>query len=164
MATKKSKNRITDGQKQRYSDYLKSNKWKSIRRKIIERDKRTCTSCGKMASDTNSISNFDVHHINYKYIFKEEENLECLRLVCRSCHDNITKAQRKGRKKRAERKGITVSIDINMFNENFKSLHKISDKAEMLLRMSKNFPFINEEFNKCFNAIIEKLNKRQLKE
>jgi len=158
----KPKKRVSSSQKQRYCDYLKSAKWKSIRQKIIKRDDSTCTSCGIRASKDFQINNFEIHHINYKHIFKEEENLESLRLVCKNCHQKITKAQQRGRKKANLKKGITVSIDMSVFRENFESLHTIMDKATMLLRMNKNHSFINEEFNKCFRVIIEKLEKKDL--
>lgn len=154
------KRQTTKKHREAYAKYLRSEKWKTIRHKIIARDESTCTSCGRKANDSYGINNFDVHHINYKHLFKEEENLESLRLVCRSCHDNITRAQRRGRKKATAKKGSTISIDMNVFFDNFNSLHKLEDKALMLLRMNKRHYFINEEFNKCFNAIIERLKKK----
>lgn len=93
VSSKKKRKKITKADKQKYADYLKSSKWKAIRQVVAERDKFTCQRCKKSVKDY-----FEIHHRNYKHIFHEEEDLSCLVCLCKSCHEAITKKQRKGRK------------------------------------------------------------------
>ena len=65
-----------------YRDYLKSNEWKTIARKVRKRDKYKCVLC-------NNISNLQVHHTTYDNIFKETNHLEDLITVCSNCHKKI---------------------------------------------------------------------------
>lgn len=63
--------------KSKYNLYLESDKWKQIRRKILERDGYKCRICG-----TNY--NLRIHHLTYKRLYNENE--EDLITVCESCH------------------------------------------------------------------------------
>jgi len=60
-----------------YSKYIKSNRWKSIRLKILDRDNFKCKDCGNYASE--------VHHFNYNFLGEEKES-ECCISLCKDCH------------------------------------------------------------------------------
>lgn len=92
-ARQKSKEKKTN--KQKYSTYLKSAKWKNIRQSVAKRDNYICQHCGKDVKN-----GFEIHHKNYKHIFHEEEDLSCLVCLCQECHENITKHQKIGQKKK----------------------------------------------------------------
>ena len=61
-----------------YQDYLSSGLWRSIRRRVIERDNGKCYGCGKKARQ--------VHHLSYGWPSLTGESLEQLVSVCRKCH------------------------------------------------------------------------------
>lgn len=63
--------------KSKYNLYLESDKWKQMRRKILERDGYKCRICG-------ANYNLHVHHLTYKRLYNENE--EDLITVCESCH------------------------------------------------------------------------------
>lgn len=66
-----------------YRDYLNnSDKWKAISENIKLRDGCACKLCG-------STKNLQVHHMNSKYRFKEENHPECLITLCAECHEKI---------------------------------------------------------------------------
>jgi 5-methylcytosine-specific restriction endonuclease McrA len=81
--------------RQAYLDYLASDAWKAIRRRVLARDKWTCQDCNARAGD--------VHHETYDRFGHEE--LDDLASLCRSCHD-----VRHGRKKSPDphQKGFRV--------------------------------------------------------
>lgn len=60
-----------------YINYLKSDKWKNLRLKILERDNYICQNC-----KTNKACH--VHHLTYDRIGRE--NLEDLIAICLDCH------------------------------------------------------------------------------
>lgn len=68
-----------------YKDYLKSDTWKLMVRKIKKRDK-VCQGCGWVAY-------LDVHHKTYAHFTREFEDE--LVLVCRACHDAIHRKHKK---------------------------------------------------------------------
>lgn len=68
--------------KKAYNDYLHSYEWRTKRKLALEFYGRNCCLC----SSTHSIQ---VHHRNYKNLFKE--NMEDLILLCESCHRNFHK-------------------------------------------------------------------------
>lgn len=59
-----------------YDDYLQSNKWKILRKSIINKRKK-CERCGYD-------KNLQVHHKHYRTIFNESPN--DLELLCARCH------------------------------------------------------------------------------
>ena len=60
-----------------YKDYLKSDRWREIRRRIWRAAKGRCALCGEKGSA--------VHHKTYARVGNEwEEDLE---LLCKLCHD-----------------------------------------------------------------------------
>lgn len=65
-----------------YYAYLKTERWKKIARKRIEKDNYNCTICG-------TAKNLQVHHITYENLF--HENLYDLVTVCKGCHAEIHK-------------------------------------------------------------------------
>jgi 5-methylcytosine-specific restriction endonuclease McrA len=60
-----------------YIEYLKSDKWKNLRLKILERDNNLCQKC-----KTNQACH--VHHLTYERLGRE--NLEDLISICLDCH------------------------------------------------------------------------------
>ena len=67
-----------------YQQYLKSSKWKKISKAVKERDNNQCVKC-------QSKENLNVHHLTYDNIFNEQDYLEDLTCVCKTCHENIHK-------------------------------------------------------------------------
>jgi len=63
----------------KHSEYIKSDAWKAIRKKALERDNYTCQDCG--IHDAK-----EVHHLTYDNFGKEP--LEDLVSLCRPCHGN----------------------------------------------------------------------------
>ena len=66
----------------KYSNYIQSNKWKTIRNEVLKRDKNLCQEC-------NINPAVEVHHKTYENLFNEK--LEDLMSVCKDCHINIHK-------------------------------------------------------------------------
>lgn len=60
-----------------YREYLKSDKWKKLRTKILERDKYVCWGCDGVATE--------VHHLDYDCLGIDNEEKHCVSL-CRVCH------------------------------------------------------------------------------
>lgn len=65
--------------KKTYKEFLKSEYWSNVRKKILARDEYKCRNCG-------SKNKLEVHHTTYKNHFKEHNNLQDLRTLCRPCH------------------------------------------------------------------------------
>jgi len=66
-----------------YKRYRKSTQWKSIREIILNRDGYKCR-CG-------STNRLQVHHLSYKYKFREYLKLTDLITLCHECHEEIHK-------------------------------------------------------------------------
>ena len=64
----------------RYKAYLKSDKWKAKRKKVLQRDNYICQECKIQRA-------WQVHHDTYERIF--HERLLDLRSVCGDCHKEI---------------------------------------------------------------------------
>lgn len=73
------KGRSAEFQKE-YDAYLKTEKWRALRTKILRRANGVCEGCGKLAAT-------QVHHLTYKHIF--EEFLFELVAVCDPCHKRL---------------------------------------------------------------------------
>lgn len=65
--------------KEFYSEYMKSDKWKAIRLKVLKRDNNLCQACLDAPAQ-------DVHHKTYENI--GDELMYELISVCRYCHFN----------------------------------------------------------------------------
>lgn len=61
-----------------YKHYLNSSLWRSIRNKVMQRDKYTCRKCGSRASQ--------VHHMDYKKSTLDGSDVSGLVAVCNKCH------------------------------------------------------------------------------
>lgn len=68
--------------KQQYYAYLKSDQWREKRRAALQFYGNNCCLCGTR-------HNIQVHHRNYRNIFKE--SMEDLILLCESCHKTFHK-------------------------------------------------------------------------
>lgn len=66
----------------KYKVYLLSDKWKTIKNKILAKYNNRCVFCG-------SDNKLQVHHLSYKHIYDEGNHLEDLVLVCDKCHKMI---------------------------------------------------------------------------
>jgi hypothetical protein len=64
-----------------YREYLRSPLWKSIWRKVLNRDGNRCHVCGKWA--------IQVHHLSYERNVLLGDDLSQLRSICRGCHKRI---------------------------------------------------------------------------
>ena len=62
--------------KQKYHNYLRSDKWSAIRTQVIK-DRESCEKCW-------GNERLEVHHKTYANVFKEQ--MEDLQLLCRRCH------------------------------------------------------------------------------
>ena len=65
-----------------YSNYLKSEEWQNLRRKVLARANGRCEGCGDKPAT-------DVHHLTYERFGKEM--LFDLVAVCKECHKKIHK-------------------------------------------------------------------------
>jgi hypothetical protein len=63
-----------------YKSYLKSDLWKDVRKKVMERDQYRCKFCNKKATH--------VHHEHYNLDTMSGKNLRHLHSVCKDCHEN----------------------------------------------------------------------------
>lgn len=72
-----------------YLIYLDSVKWKNKREEALNHYGRFCNKC-------KSSTNLQVHHLTYKTLYNEE--LEDLMILCKSCHMNLHKEIKQGRK------------------------------------------------------------------
>ena len=69
-----------------YNQYIKSDKWKAIRLKVLKRDNNVCQACLEAPAQ-------DVHHLTYCNI--GDELMYELISVCRDCHFNRIHKYRK---------------------------------------------------------------------
>ena len=69
-----------------YNQYMKSDKWKAIRLKVLKRDNNVCQACLEAPAQ-------DVHHLTYCNI--GDELMYELISVCRDCHFNRIHKYRK---------------------------------------------------------------------
>lgn len=77
-----------------YRAYMRSERWRALRRKVIERDGDRCKLCRR------SRRKLEVHHLTYVRFGRER--LEDLALICQRCHS--TEHQWQGFRKR---RGLT---------------------------------------------------------
>jgi len=67
--------------KPRYSEYLESDLWKTIRAKVLLRDGCICRVCRSKA--------IVVHHRNYNTATMSGDDLDSLISLCKSCHKRV---------------------------------------------------------------------------
>ena len=75
---------------EQYTLYLKSEKWRRKRARVLVRDKYVCQA----AMDGCVRSATEVHHLTYRHVF--DEPLFDLIAVCWRCHEKITAIDRDG--------------------------------------------------------------------
>lgn len=63
-----------------YTDYLRSDLWKSIRSRVLARFRGKCQSCGATATE--------VHHKHYSKSVLLGEHIIGLTAICRACHES----------------------------------------------------------------------------
>ena len=70
----------TQQRQQSYQDYLRSEQWQQLRRKVLKRDLHICQGC--LAQPAS-----EVHHTTYAHARREF----CFELVslCRDCHARL---------------------------------------------------------------------------
>lgn len=73
-----------DWNRRDYNDYLRSAKWRKIRKEVFDLYKGLCNSCGTDLSPVGT--RFDVHHKTYERLFNED--LSDLELLCPGCHSD----------------------------------------------------------------------------
>ncbi len=78
----------------KYKDYLQSDEWQEVRKRVFLERGRRCERCGKDLE--NKIA--DVHHKTYENLFNEK--LEDLEVLCRPCHQEEHKDKRHSKEKK----------------------------------------------------------------
>lgn len=68
--------------KLRYHAHLQSAYFAEVRRQVWKRDKAECRHCGRNLYGKEG----HVHHVSYKWLFHELDNLGSLLLLCPECH------------------------------------------------------------------------------
>lgn len=63
-----------------YEAYLQSPHWKSLRRRVLQRDQWRCRLCGRK-------KDLQVHHDRYTDLLSED--IRYLKTMCRKCHERI---------------------------------------------------------------------------
>jgi len=64
-----------------YKEYLKSDRWKKLRKIVLNRDNNKCIVCGTRY-------NLQVHHLHYKGIYENMDfKTDQLVTLCKKCHD-----------------------------------------------------------------------------
>jgi hypothetical protein len=64
-----------------YRKYLKSHRWKSIKKKVLARDRQSCRGCGRKATC--------VHHRDYRPRVLSGEDISLLVSLCHECHHYV---------------------------------------------------------------------------
>lgn len=74
----------------KYTEYLKSDKWKQIAKQRMSIDKYECQMCKSIGTANNPL---EVHHLSYTHLYHEETRIyEDLLTLCHCCHKSIHKA------------------------------------------------------------------------
>lgn len=74
-----------------YAVFLRSAYWKDVRKKVLQRDNYTCTTCGRH-------KRLQVHHLTYEHHEYEHLHLEDLTTLCNNCHQLVHKIKNKSKK------------------------------------------------------------------
>lgn len=64
----------------RYKDYLRTQRWRNTRKKILQRDHYRCRKCKKNNCELH------VHHLTYAHRGYEYRHLNDLVTLCEVCH------------------------------------------------------------------------------
>jgi len=113
-----------------YKDYLKSDLWKRIRRKVLKRDKETCEICHCKGNQ--------VHHSRYHKNDLTGKNLNFLHTICGDCHEKIE-----------FKNGEKVQMDEML--ERQKSAKAIEDyKRRIEEEYQSKFGFLDSELDEMF--------------
>lgn len=62
-----------------HEEYLETPYWFRVKKAVWDRDEGRCRRC--------PISGRDVHHLHYRSYMRELDDLDCVILLCRKCHD-----------------------------------------------------------------------------
>jgi len=88
-----------------YEDYLKSDKWKDFRKRILKLNygkkhkyKNHCEMCGWDFADFE----LEIHHLSYENLFNE--SVHDVQVLCKSCHKKADQFRGKQTEKRVEKK------------------------------------------------------------
>ena len=74
----------------KYTEYLKTPKWKAIAEQRMNIDKYECQCCGCRGTVANPL---EVHHLSYTHLYHEETRIyEDLVTLCHICHKGLHKA------------------------------------------------------------------------
>ena len=70
-----------------YTEYLQSDKWKSIAKRRMEIDGNRCVMCNSKGTTANPL---ECHHLSYKWLGNEEERIyQDLVTLCHACHKQV---------------------------------------------------------------------------
>lgn len=72
--------------KETYQQYLETDLWRNIRKRVFDLRGKYCEGCGTDA-------NIQVHHSVYSQRVFSGQTLNGLRVVCRGCHEKIHKVK-----------------------------------------------------------------------
>ncbi len=143
--------------------YLKTDKWKLIRDKVLARDHETCQKCKK--------NGWIVHHLTYARW--KNERLEDLVTVCDECHDLIHLAKKTQRSKKNEKKSnpprkskvnhksnnaVQIFIDKILKSKEFVRFDNASRKLlyPHPMEILNHFGFRGETYQEKFDDITQK--------
>jgi hypothetical protein len=87
-----------------YNHYRKSSLWRDIRKRILERDERTCRCCWIARAK-------QVHHRTYSDDVMRGKNDAELHSVCQPCHELIHYAGDRWRESLEERDSILFNLE-----------------------------------------------------
>ena len=111
-----------------YKEYLLSQRWAKIRRRVLDANMRTCVRCGEEANQ--------VHHLSYArecLLGKDDGSLVA---VCPVCH-NIAEMDTQGRKRTQYEANRWLLRDITLPNQRKKKKHRRNKKTKKSRRNRK---------------------------
>jgi hypothetical protein len=114
-----------------YKDYLKSELWKKIRKKVLAREKNVCEICQCHGNQ--------VHHSRYHKNDLTGKNLNFLHVLCGDCHEKIEF-------KNGEKVWMEEALSRQrQFKENEEQ------KTEIQKEYQSKYGFLDDEFNRMFS-------------
>jgi hypothetical protein len=132
-SVKKQKN-VHSARKERYTNYINSNEWKSFRLSIIKERGYKCEKCGA----NNRI--IHAHHLTYERFMKELP--EDIQLLCVPCHKEIhekPKHKKENTIKIRKKQNIPPTERIkNIVNKNYKKIQERLQSGEYTLKQAKS--------------------------
>ena len=118
---------MTNEENNKYTEYLKSPKWKAIAEQRMNIDKYECQCCGCRGTVANPL---EVHHLSYTHLYHEETRIyEDLVTLCHICHKGLHKAMervtnadgRRGWKSNARIPSVHT-FNVSGFNTEYKEI------------------------------------------